>query len=100
MFFTPVSLIEPWTVYNTTERVCDENHCGLLLCDVLLPIYICEIAYLKAQKGDRRYTHQTAFLEKVAACIVCGQAVVHVGIICEHVNEKTSVRSQIQQTLR
>lgn len=49
---------------------------------------------------SQRCTHQTAFLEKVAACIICGQAVVHVGIICEHVNEKTSsVRSQIQQTL-
>lgn len=31
---------------------------------------------------------------------ICGQAVVHVGIICENVNEKTSVRSQIQQTPR
>ncbi|KAM0734706.1 hypothetical protein ACS0PU_011525 [Formica fusca] len=53
-----------------------------------------------AMLSPKRYTHQTAFLEKVAACIICGQAVVHVGIICEHVNEKTSsVRSQIQQTL-
>lgn len=90
-----------------------------VLCDkTLFPIFQSTLARVATQRNlyvssaasalnghfflfSQRYTHQTTFLEKVAACIICGQAVVHVGIICEHVNEKTSsVRSQIQQTLR